>query len=264
MTDVPRQRAIEEVQAILSSPGPIFFWKPVGPPEKMNQMEKTSQDKAASSSPSLGVQFPTGTGAHFLPLTQMVFIDMPSRIIYRVLLERSAKQYQQIRGDQKSASDLKILSKNSLINLLRKLQLRLHLWSITINTQTNFQIISQYRIFCEICPTLVQNAILWAYMVEQYFRTSSYKIALGRFKKKFKKMPDLKTIQRVVERFQTAYTLKDERRLGRPHTLSDNDQTELREHLEEHPGTSVRRAAQQLGHKCERVQKTLKEEGFFP
>ncbi len=29
-----------------------------------------------------------------------------------------------------------------------------------------------------------------AYMVEQYFRTSSYKIALGRFKKKFKEMPD--------------------------------------------------------------------------
>ncbi len=27
--------------------------------------------------------------------------------------------------------------------------------------QTNFQIISQYRIFCETCPTLVQNAILW-------------------------------------------------------------------------------------------------------
>ncbi len=34
--------------------------------------------------------------------------------------------------------------------------------------------------------------------------------------------------------------------------------------MEEHPGTSVRRAAQQLGHKCETVRKTLKEEGFFP
>ncbi len=54
-----------------------------------------------------------------------------------------------------------MLSKNSIINLLRKFQLRLHLWSITINTQTNFQIISQNRIFCEACPTLVQNAILW-------------------------------------------------------------------------------------------------------
>ncbi len=64
-------------------------------------------------------------------------------------------------GWPKSASDLKMLSKDSLINLLRKFQLRLHLWSITINTQTNFQIISQYRIFCETCPTLVQKAILW-------------------------------------------------------------------------------------------------------
>ncbi len=57
------------------------------------------------------------------------------------------------------------------------------------------------------------------YMVEQYFRTSSYKIALGHFKKKFKEMPDPKMIQRVVERFQTAYTLEDEPRSERPHTL---------------------------------------------
>ncbi len=34
--------------------------------------------------------------------------------------------------------------------------------------------------------------------------------------------------------------------------------------MEEHPGMSARRAAQQLGHKCETVRKTLKEEGFFP
>ncbi len=71
-------------------------------------------------------------------------------------------------------------------------------------------------------------------------------------------------IQRVVERFQTAYTLEDEPRLGRSHTLSDNDRTELREHIEKHPGTSVRRTAQQLDHKRETVRKTLKEEGFFP
>ncbi len=64
-------------------------------------------------------------------------------------------------GWPKSASDLKMLSKNSLINLLRKFQLRLHPWSINTNMQTNFQIISQYRIFCETCPTPVQNAILW-------------------------------------------------------------------------------------------------------
>ncbi len=34
--------------------------------------------------------------------------------------------------------------------------------------------------------------------------------------------------------------------------------------MEEHPGTSARRAAQQLGHKRKTVRKTLKEEGFFP
>ncbi len=62
-------------------------------------------------------------------------------------------------------------------------------------------------------------------------------------------MPDPKAVQRVLERFQTAYTLEDEPRLGRPHTLSYDDRTELREHMEEHPGTSARRAAQQLGHK---------------
>ncbi len=102
-----------------------------------------------------------------------------------------------------------------------------------MNTQTNFQIMSRYRIFCETCPTLVQNAILWnnaPTWLNQYFRTSSYKIALGRFRKKFKEMPDPKTIQRVVERFQTAYTLEDEPRSGRLHTLLDDDRTEVREH----------------------------------
>ncbi len=38
-----------------------------------------------------------------------------------------------------------------------------------------------------------------AYMVEQYFRTSSYKIALGRFKKKFKEMPALKRSNELLK-----------------------------------------------------------------
>ncbi len=45
------------------------------------------------------------------------------------------------------------------------------------------------------------------YMVQHYFRTNSLKIALGWFQKKFKEMPDLRTMQWVVEWFQTAYTL---------------------------------------------------------
>ncbi len=77
-------------------------------------------------------------------------------------------------------------------------------------------------------------------------------------------MPDPKTIQRVVERFQTAYTLEDEPRSGKLHTLSDDNQNELREHTEEHPGMSAHHAAQLLGYQRKTVQKTLKEEGFFP
>ncbi len=69
--------------------------------------------------------------------------------------------FSEMYGVTKKCFRSKNAQKNSLINLLRKFQLRLHSWSITINTQTNFQIISQYRIFCETCPTLVQNAILW-------------------------------------------------------------------------------------------------------
>ncbi len=111
--------------------------------------------------------------------------------------------------------------------------------------------------------TLVQNAILWnnaSTWLNNIFETV---IALGRFKKKFKEMPEAKTIQRVVERFQTAYTLKDEPRSGSPHTLSNDDRTELREHMEEHPGMSAHHAAQQLGYKRKTGRKTLKEEGFF-
>ncbi len=34
--------------------------------------------------------------------------------------------------------------------------------------------------------------------------------------------------------------------------------------MEEHPSASAHHAARQLGHKCEIVRKTVKEEGFFP
>lgn len=103
-----------------------------------------------------------------------------------------------------------------------------------------------------------------AFMVEHYFRTSSYKITLGRFKKRFKEMPDVRTIQRVVERFQNAFTLEDETRSGRPRALSADDRTKLREHVDENPGISARRAAQELGFKRETVRTTLKDEGYYP
>ncbi len=99
-----------------------------------------------------------------------------------------------------------------------------------------------------------------AYMVEQYFRTSSYKIALGASKRSLRRCQTLKR----SELLKDSKPLEDEPRSGRLHTLSDEDQTELREHTEEHPGTSAHRTAQQLGYKRETVWKTLKEEGLFP
>ncbi len=51
----------------------------------------------------------------------------------------------------------------------------------------------------------------------------------------------------VTKKCITVYMLEDEPRSGRPHTLSDDDRTELREHMEEHPGTSARHTAQLLG-----------------
>ncbi len=77
-------------------------------------------------------------------------------------------------------------------------------------------------------------------------------------------MIDPKTVQRVVERFLTAYTLEDEPKSGRPRALSETNRTKLKEHMDENPGTSVWRPTQELGHKCETVHTTLKEEGYFP
>ncbi len=127
-----------------------------------------------------------------------------------------------------------MLSKNSLINSLKKFQLRLHSWSITIHTQTNFQIFSQYRIFCETCPILVQNAILWnnaPTWLNNIFEPVCTKLYTGASKRSLRRCQTLKRSNEFVERFQTAYTLEDEPRSGRPHTLSDDDQTKLREHI---------------------------------
>ncbi len=49
-------------------------------------------------------------------------------------------------------------------------------------------------------------------------------------------MPDPKTMQQVVEQFQTAYILEDEPRSGRPCNLSKADHTKLKEHMDENPG----------------------------
>ncbi len=98
-------------------------------------------------------------------------------------------------GWPKSASVLKMLSKNFLINLLRKFQLRLQSWSITINTQINFRIISQYRISCETCPTLVQNATLWnnaPTWLNNIFETVRTKLHSGASKRGLRRCQTLK------------------------------------------------------------------------
>ncbi len=101
------------------------------------------------------------------------------------------------------------------------------------------------------------------HMVKHYFWTNSFKIALRYIQKKFKEMPDLKTMQQVVEQFQTAYILEDEPRSGRPCDLSKADQTKLKEHMDENLGTSAQCSAQELGHKRETVRTTIKEVGYF-
>ncbi len=126
--------------------------------------------------------------------------------------------------------------------------------------QTNFQIISQYRIFCETCPTLVQNAILW----NNIFEPVRTKLHSRASKRSLRRCQTLKRSNDLLKDSKLLTHSNDEPRSGRPHTLSDDDRTELREHMEEHPGTSVRHAVQQLGHKRETVRKTLKKEGFFP
>ncbi len=64
-----------------------------------------------------------------------------------------------------------------------------------INTQTNFQIISQYRIFCETCPTLVQNSILWNNVptwLNNIFKPVRTKLHSGASKKSLRRCQTLK------------------------------------------------------------------------
>ncbi len=116
----------------------------------------------------------------------------------------------------KKCFDLKMLSKNYLINLLRKFQLRLHSLSITINTQTNFQIISQYRIFYETCPTLLQNAILWnnsPTWLNNIFEPVRTKLRSGAPKKSLRRCQTLKQSNKLLKdsklltRLKTTYSL---------------------------------------------------------
>ncbi len=107
------------------------------------------------------------------------------------------------------------------------------------------------------------------YMVENIFepvRTKLHSVTSKRSLRRcqtLKRSELLKDSKLLTRSKMNRDLLEDEPRSGRPHTLSDDDRTELREYMEEHPVTSTRRAAQQLGHKRETGRKTLKEEGFF-
>ncbi len=76
-------------------------------------------------------------------------------------------------------------------------------------------------------------------------------------------MLDIRTMKRITEQFQTEYTLAEEPWLGKPHTLSDNDRTKIREHTDENSGMAAHCVAQELGHKCEMVHSTLRK-GISP
>ena len=170
-------------------------------------------------------------------------------------------------GWPRRRSSKKMLSKNSLINLAEKFEVWRLCWSITIWRNIFKKITNTYKIFdtkMSDMRGLRYTPEQCAFIIEHYFRTDSYKITQGRFENKFWKTPDPRTIKRIVEKFQTSYTLDDEPRFGRPYTLKENDWTKLREHVKENLGTSARRVAQELGLEWETVRTTLKGEGFYP
>ncbi len=71
-------------------------------------------------------------------------------------------------------------------------------------------------------------------------------------------------MKRIIERFHMKYMLTDVPGLGRPHALSDNDQTKITEHVYKNPGMSACHVTQELDHKHEMVRTMLKKERYFP
>ncbi len=78
-------------------------------------------------------------------------------------------------------------------------------------------------------------------IIDNFHITSSnlYQTIIGLYKKWFYDTSDIRTMKRIIERFQTEYILADYRGWERPHPLSDKDQTKITEQPDENPGMSA-------------------------
>ncbi len=115
-----------------------------------------------------------------------------------------------------------MLGKNSLINLSRKFLLGCHSCTITILRKIILKISNRLKIFKE-WRVYAQNAI------PSNKEDSQSNIIFRLYKKQFHDMLEIKTMKRIIERFQMEYMLADAWRLGRPRVLSDIHQTKITE-----------------------------------
>lgn len=91
------------------------------------------------------------------------------------------------------------------------------------------------------------NAEKRAFVVEHYFRTSSYKRVRELFIAKFGEgnVPNKSTIQRLVKNFQTRYTLDSRKKARRSSVLTSEKIDDIRSRISRRPATSVRKLALQ-------------------
>ncbi len=120
----------------------------------------------------------------------------------------------------KSPRKLKMLGKNSLINLFRKFQLGYHTCSITILRKTTLKIPNCFKIK-KMSDPLSKHHILeqQAFIVEHYFRSKSYRTTLWLYKEWFHDTADVRTMKWIIEWFQMDNTVANAPNLGRPHAL---------------------------------------------
>lgn len=86
-----------------------------------------------------------------------------------------------------------------------------------------------------------------AFVVEHYFRTCSYTVVRERFCNKFvgDPVPNKSTIKRLIDNFQTNYTLDPKKKTRRPSVVTPEKLEEIRSKVEARPDTSVRKLALQ-------------------
>lgn len=87
-----------------------------------------------------------------------------------------------------------------------------------------------------------------AFVIEHYFRTLSYEKVFELFEMKFpdSPVPNKSTIKRVVDNFQTRWTVEPKPKERRASVLTEKKVKEIRERVGERPSTSVRKLALQM------------------